>query len=226
MIEGARSRDLLKVTDGSVYTDAANAEASELTEWLERATKAGERARARRVDAVLDDNVAWRFTAPFEEFETRRQDVCESKKSEISHAVCDSGWEVQVAQALDLRDDVIGWVRNERLGWHIPWLDSDSGCVWRRYHPDFIAHVKLEDGDVLNLVIEVKGEERISDPVKRRYAEEYWIPGVNSHPELLEHGRWVYLYVTSPPTLNSMIDDAKGVLTDGNELQSIRSTGI
>lgn len=209
VVEGARSRGLLAVSDGSVYTDSPEAEASELAEWLEQATRAGERARARRVDARLDDNVAWRFTAPFEEFETRRQDVCETRKSEISHAVCDSGWEVQVAQALDLRDDVLGWVRNERLGWHIPWLDSDSGGVWRRYHPDFVARVKLDDGSVLNIVIEVKGEERSSDLVKRRYAEEYWIPGVNSYPDLLEHGRWEYLYVTSPSGLNEMIDDAK-----------------
>ena len=69
--------------------------------------------------------------------------------------------------------------------------------------------MKLEDGSVLNVVIEVKGEERSSDLVKRRYAEEYWIPGVNSHPELLEHGRWEYLYVTSPSALNAMIDDVK-----------------
>ena len=209
VIEGARSRGLLTVTVGSVYTDSSEAEASDLAEWLERATRAGERARARQVDARLDDNVAWRFTAPFEDFETRRQDVCVTRKSEISHAVCDSGWEVQVAQALDLRDDILGWVRNERLGWQIPWLDSDSGGVWRRYHPDFVARVKLDDGSVLNIVIEVKGEERSSDHVKRRYAEEYWIPGVNSHPDLLEHGRWAYLYVTSPSRLNAKIDNAK-----------------
>ena len=209
VIEGARSRRLLTISGGNAYTDSSEAEASELAEWLERATRAGERARARRVDARLDDNVAWRFTAPFEEFETRRKDVCETRKSEISHAVCDSGWEVQVAQALDLRDDILGWVRNERLGWQIPWLDSDSGGVWRRYHPDFVARVELDDGNVLNIVIEVKGEERSSDQVKRMYAEEYWIPGVNAHPDLLEQGRWEYLYVTSPSRLNQMIDDAK-----------------
>ena len=53
------------------------------------------------------------------------------------------------------------------------------------------------------------GEERSSDHVKRRYAEDYWVPGVNSHPDLLEHGRWVYLYVTSPSRLNAMMDNAK-----------------
>ena len=121
VIEGAKSRELLKVTGGSVYTDSSNAEASDLAEWLERATKAGERARARRVDAMLDDNVAWRFTVPFEEFETRRQDVCETKKSEISHAVCDSGWEVQVAQALGpaRRCPRLGEERTARLAYSL-----------------------------------------------------------------------------------------------------------
>ena len=209
VIRAALTRGLLSVADGNVYTDSLDAEAKELTEWLELATRTGEQARARRVDAILDDDVAWRFTAPFEEFETRRRDVCQTHKSEISHAVCDSGWEVQVAQALDLREDVLGWVRNERLGWHIPWLDPDSGGVWRRYHPDFVARVILGNENILNLAIEVKGEERNSDLVKRKYAEEYWIPAVNGHLDLLEHGRWEYIYVTAPPTLNTMIDGAK-----------------
>ena len=209
VIEGGHSRGLLSVHDGSVYTDLPSGEVSDLTVWLEKATRTGERARVRHVATILDDNVAWRFTAPFEEFETRRLDVCQTKKSEISHAVCDSGWEVQVAQNLDLRDDVIGWARNERLDWHIPWLDTDGGGVWRRYYPDFVARVVLDDGSVLNLVIEVKGEERNSDLVKKMYAEEYWIPGVNANPELLEYGSWEYLYVTSPSQLNEMIDGVK-----------------
>ena len=45
--------------------------------------------------------------------------------------------------------------------------------------------------------------------MKRRYAEEYWIPGVNSNAELLKHGRWEYLYVTSPSELNGMIESIK-----------------
>ena len=209
VIENARTRRLLSTHDGDVYTDASPGEASELADWLEQATRAGARARVRQVQVVLDDNVEWRFTAPFEEYETRRKDVCETQKSEISHAVCDSGWEVQVAQALDLRDDVSSWVRNERLGWQIPWFDENSS-VWRRYHPDFVARVNLDDGNTLNLVIEVKGEERSDDLVKKKYAEEYWIPGVNAHPDIQKYGRWEYIYVTHPSNLGAMIDQVKG----------------
>ena len=208
VISRARSRGLLVVQEGQVYDEAKPDDTERMVNWLEEATKAGEKARAREVHAILDDNVSWRFTVPFEEYETRRKDVCETVKSEISHAVCDSGWEVRVAQALDRRDDVIGWVRNERLGWQIPWLDPVAKA-WRRYHPDFVVRVDRGNGSILNVVIEVKGEERDDALVKKRYAEEYWIPSVNEHTELRRHGRWRYLYVTDPSDIHRMMNEAK-----------------
>ena len=207
-ISRARSRGILLTQNGRVYDDAMSDDTDKLVNWLEEATRTGERARAREVQAILDDNVTWRFTVPFEEYETRRKDVCETLKSEISHAVCDSGWEVQVAQELDRRDDVIGWVRNERLGWQIPWLDP-SANAWRRYHPDFVVRIDLGDGGILNVVIEVKGQEDEDTLMKKRYAEEYWIPSVNEHTELQQHGKWTYIYVTDPSTIHSMINETK-----------------
>ena len=207
-ISRASSRGILVTQSGHVYDEATLEDTENLVNWLEEATQTGERARARDVQALLDDNVSWRFTVPFEEYETRRKDVCETLKSEISHAVCDSGWEVQVAQALDRRDDVIGWVRNERLGWQIPWLDPSTNA-WRRYHPDFVVRIDRENGGILNVVIEVKGREDKDDLVKKRYAEEYWIPSVNKHSELRRHGKWTYIYVTNPSSIHRMINEAK-----------------
>ena len=209
VIASARDRGLLSIHEDDVYTDRATGEATQLADWLEKATRAGERARLREVHVILDANAVWRFTVPFEEYETRRPDVCVTQKSEISHAVCDSNWEVQVARGLDQREDVLGWARNERLGWHIPWFDHTTN-TWRRYYPDFVARVKVGDGSVLNIVIEVKGVEHDNDPVKKKYAEEYWIPGVNAHPELRKYGGWVYLYVTEPLDADGMIDWVKG----------------
>ena len=121
----------------------------------------GESVRRRGVEAVLDDGAPLKLYIPFQECETRREHVCETVKSESSHAVCDSGWEVSVARKLDLRDDVIGWVRNERLNRFIPWPDeSEQSAIWRRCSPDFAARVDDGNGGVLNLAIEVKWEER------------------------------------------------------------------
>ena len=49
----------------------------------------------------------------------------------------------------------------------------------------------------LNIVIETKGVVREYDPIKRRWAQEYWVPAVNRHPEYGEaSGRtWTYLYL-------------------------------
>ena len=209
VIEQARVRGVISAYDGHVYDDTMGTE-REISNWLARITTFGESVLRRGVEAILDDGAHLKYPAPFQEYETRREHVYETSKSEISHAVCDSGWEARVARRLDLRDDVIGWIRNERLNWSIPWLDEDGGAaVWRRYLPDFVARIDCGDDDVLNLVIEVKGEERDSDLVKRAYAEDYWMPSVNSHPEFHEMGRWEYLYVTRPDALDAMIDDAK-----------------
>ena len=209
VIDQARARRVIDAYGGRVYDETIGTE-RELSRWLTGVATFGESVRRRGVEAVLDDGAPLKLYIPFQEYETRREHVYETVKSEISHAVCDSDWEVRVARKLDLRDDVIGWVRNERLNWFIPWLDeNEQSAIWRRYLPDFAARVDDGDGGVLNLAIEVKGEERESDRVKRAYSEDYWTPAVNAHGEFRDMGRWAYLYVTRPDKLDEMIDKAK-----------------
>ena len=126
-----------------------------------------------------------------------------TEKSEVNIAVCDSGWEVQVAGVLDNHPLVLRWVRNERLGWHIPWFD---GLEWRRYFPDFVAHLDIGQESPLNLVLEVKGREEPEDLVKKRYAEEFWLPGVNSSSRYGEDGVWEYMYIVDPDLAHQQID--------------------
>lgn len=118
----------------------------------------------------------------------------EADKAEINYADCDSGWERDAAEALDAMPEISRWARNHRLGWSIPYVD---GGETKRYLPDFVAAVPLEGGKELRLVIEVKGEVRPGDETKRRWAESYWIPGVNASREFSEAGRieWAYLYI-------------------------------
>ena len=117
-----------------------------------------------------------------------------TKKSEISYAHCDSEWEVWVAKQLDEMDDIIRWARNKRLNWAIPYVAERQQ---KSYWPDFVAVAQLNDSQELHIVIEVKGLERDNDPIKRRWAQEYWVPAVNHHEEYGQsNGRtWAYLYL-------------------------------
>ena len=209
-VELARERGVIVACDEPVYDETVGTE-RRLSDWLMRISAVGERVRISGIEAKLEDEGApLKFCAPFQEYETGREHVYETVKSEISHAVCDSGWEVAAARALDLRTDVIGWVRNERLNRTIPWMDESGGvAVWRRYCPDFAARIDAGEEREMILVIEIKGQERKDDSEKRRYAEDCWIPSVNAHPDFQKLGRWEYLYVTHPERLDGMIDEAK-----------------
>ena len=114
------------------------------------------------------------------------------RKSHATHAKCDSSWEVTVAKALDNIPVVTRWARNSRLGWEIPYVHEGQPHV---YQPDFVAVAELPDGRELHLVVEVKGIERESDRVKRRWTEAYWIPAVNSDAEYGDGKQWQYLYL-------------------------------
>ena len=119
-----------------------------------------------------------------------------TKKSEIRYADCDSSWEVALAQHLDEMPEITRWARNKGLNWSIPYVVDRQQ---KRYFPDFVAVVSIQEGLELNIVIETKGLVREYDPIKRRWAQEYWVPAVNRHPEYgTQAGKlWTYLYLDS-----------------------------
>ena len=119
-----------------------------------------------------------------------------TKKSEITYADCDSSWEVALAQHLDEMPEITRWARNKGLNWSIPYVVDRQQ---KRYFPDFVAVVSIQEGLELNIVIETKGLVREYDPIKRRWAQEYWVPAVNRHPEYgTQAGKlWTYLYLDS-----------------------------
>jgi type III restriction enzyme len=115
-------------------------------------------------------------------------------RSHLSKAVVDSGWERRVALALDESDRVEAWVKNERLGFTIPYQHEGRS---HSFTPDFIA--RLVDGD--HLVIEVKGLEREQDRSKDVGAQR-WMAAVNHWGKL---GRWRYAKVHSPHDLITVL---------------------
>ncbi len=118
-----------------------------------------------------------------------------ASKSHVSHVVADTdSWEQKMAQALEHMDEVKRYVRNDHLGFAIPYTING---VERQYTPDFIAC--MDDGygsdDLLHLIVEVSGEEKPEKAAKVDTARQLWVPAVNQHGG---YGRWAFIEVTDP----------------------------
>jgi type III restriction enzyme len=119
-----------------------------------------------------------------------REDKCH-----ISHVVADTdSWEQKLAQTLEDMDEVVRYVKNHNLGFTIPYsLNGEA----KNYVPDFIAC--LDDGhgpdDLLNLLIEVTGENKKDKAAKVSAARTLWVPAVNNHGSF---GRWDFVEIADP----------------------------
>jgi len=116
-------------------------------------------------------------------------------KCHVSHVVADTAsWEQKMAQALEDMDEVLRYVKNDHLGFTIPYtLNGEE----RQYHPDFTAVV--DDGrgpdDPLNFIIEVTGEHKKDKVAKVATARTLWVPAVNNHGGF---GRWAFIEIDDP----------------------------
>ncbi len=110
------------------------------------------------------------------------------RRSHISHVVCDSSWEAELARVLETHPRVVAFAKNQGLGLEVPYRD---GSTPRRYIPDMV--VRLDDGngpdDLLNMVLETKGYRRGDAQLKSETMKTMWVPGVNN---LGTHGRWTF----------------------------------
>ena len=114
-------------------------------------------------------------------------------KSHVSHVVADTGsWEQKLAQALEDMPEVLRYVKNQGIGFHIPYTVSGDE---RNYVPDFIVHYDDGNEDPLNLIIEVTGDKDKDKEAKVATAGSLWVPAVNNHGGF---GRWAFVEVTDP----------------------------
>ena len=134
------------------------------------------------------------------------------RRSHVSHVVCDSTWEAELARVLETHPRVVAFVKNQGLGLEVPYRD---GSTPRRYIPDMV--VRLDDGrgsdDLLNLVLETKGYRRGDAQLKAETMKTMWVPGVNN---LGTHGRWVFAEFCDMPLIEQSFAD----LVDGHVSQS------
>ena len=99
-------------------------------------------------------------------------------------------WEQSAAFILDTHRGVLRWVKNDRLGFFIPYRRRG---LTAKYFPDFIA--VTDKGE--NLIVEIKGKANDDADTKAKAASR-WVEAVT---RLGSHGTWRYLFVTDPGRL-------------------------
>ena len=182
---------------GASWPNRHTEEPSQVADWLLQhvSTAASVGTNDDLISAVMG-NPEWLDTRKLQPYQCNRFYYHRTQKSAVNVAVCDSSWEVRLAELLDFHPKITRWIRNERLGWTIPYRHDGMS---RNYEPDFVAVAQLANGHELRIVMEVKGLERVTDLHKRRWTEEFWLPAVNSHPQFGAHGPWTYLYLDEAP---------------------------
>jgi type III restriction enzyme len=110
----------------------------------------------------------------------------------VNWVILDSDWEAELCRVVEGHPRVVAYVKNHSLGFEVPYL---HGSEARRYRPDFI--VLVDDGrgagDLLHLVVEIKGYRGEDAKEKKLTMETRWGPGVN---HLGTFGRWAFVELT------------------------------
>ncbi len=140
-----------------------------------------------------------------------RKVVYETVKSPINRVTLDgikgNSWEETVAILLERHPEVESYVKNDQLGFTIPYLHAG---VQHDYVPDFIARLAARDaGDEIEryLIIEVSGTRKDQDlrAAKAETADERWCAAVNNHGGF---GRWGFVEISNMAYAGSAVNEA------------------
>ena len=110
---------------------------------------------------------------------------------------CDSGWEAALAEKLESMREVKAYAKNQNLGFKIPYTFEGRSS---NYYPDYL--VRIDDGhgdaDLLNLLLEISGQELKEKEAKVETARKMWVPAVNAEGRF---GRWAFIEIDDPSTV-------------------------
>jgi type III restriction enzyme len=126
--------------------------------------------------------------------------VKEVERSHLNYVVQDSKWEQSAAYHLDASPHVVSFVKNQGLGFAIPYLHAGGD---HEYFPDFL--VRLASG--VTLVLETKGGRDELEGVKAQAAER-WVSAVNADGK---HGEWAYALVHNMNEIPALLEDLAGL---------------
>ncbi|MEA3274787.1 MAG: DEAD/DEAH box helicase family protein [Pseudomonadota bacterium] len=139
---------------------------------------------------------AGRGSTRFVDYHTTKE-VYPVNRCHLNAMVADTKkWEQSAGYALDAHPGVVRWVKNEHLGFCMPYRKNG---IPARYIPDFIAVLDIG----LTLVIETKGQYG-DDADQKAKAAERWVNAVNEEGNW---GLWRYLVVKDPTMLPRLLDE-------------------
>ena len=115
-------------------------------------------------------------------------------KSHINLAPHDSGWELGAAQEFELNNNVVSWVKNDRVGFVVKYL---YGGDLKDYWPDFLIRLKNN----VTLILEIKGRDNEQNKQKRKNLEE-WVNVVNEDGN---YGTWTWDVAFHPSEVKRII---------------------
>jgi type III restriction enzyme len=123
-----------------------------------------------------------------------------SDRCHVSHVVADTGsWEQKMAQTLEDMDEVISYVKNQGLGFKIPYTLNGEEA---NYEPDFLVRLRDLQGEEITIIIEVTGERRKDKQAKVDTARNLWVPAVNNQGGF---GRWAFVEIRDPWDAQNLI---------------------
>ena len=124
-----------------------------------------------------------------------------------------------VAQILETLPSVAAYVKNDHLGFTIPYAFQGRS---RQYLPDFLVRLQpLEDDEeTRTLIVEVSGSHKPPGPTKEKAetARDLWLPAVNNHGGF---GRWSYCELKDPATFRPDLEAAIAALRAGTGASAV-----
>jgi type III restriction enzyme len=160
--------------------------------------------------AVIPQGASGRGSTLFADFHTTKP-IYPVTKCHLNAMVADTmKWEQSAGFLLDCHPGVKKWVKNERLGFVIPYRNKG---LQARYFPDFV--VQTDTG--ITVVVEIKGQLTDGADAKAKAAER-WVKAVN---RLGEHGTWSYMLVTDPSRVAHSLNAHTAAKWDQGQLELI-----
>lgn len=130
------------------------------------------------------------------------------EKSHLNHVVLDgargNSWEEALASYLEKDARVRSYVKNERLGFTIPYIHEGRT---HEYIPDFLVALQRDDDVERTIIVEVSGSRKSPGPTEAKAdtARHLWCRAVNN---VSEFGLWGYVEVHNPRDEQDVLSDA------------------
>jgi type III restriction enzyme len=129
--------------------------------------------------------------------------VREAVKSHVNYTVADTQvWEQSVAARLDKAPSVVAFVKNQFLGFAIPYVHNGQD---HEYYPDYLVRLK-SDARPFTLILEVKGRPDPDEGIKAEAAQR-WVAAVNAEGSF---GRWGYDILRDPKETFALVEQWMG----------------